>query len=100
MTLITEIVKVNQKGQITIPKDIREAEGIKPNDLVRITFIPKTIFIDKIEEENTFEKIVSFLASSGLGREDWKRIQKERELEEKIRKKELERWSKQARIKR
>jgi AbrB family looped-hinge helix DNA binding protein len=79
---IFEIVKVNEKGQITIPKKIRVAEGIVPNDLVKITFVPNMIFIDKIEKENSFEEIVNFLASTGLGRKDWKEIQKEREESE------------------
>lgn len=91
---ISEIIKVNEKGQITIPKEIRVAEGIAPNDLVKITFVPRTIFIDKIPAETTFERIVNFLVSTGLSRKDWKKIQKGRDLEEKTREKELERWSK------
>lgn len=59
MTLKT--VKVNSKGQITIPKEIREEEGIQPGDTVIVQDISGTIVINKLDKEtyNTFAEILS-----------------------------------------
>ncbi len=80
--MLNKIVKVNQKGQITIPKSIREKEGICPMDMVKVSYVPSMIFVDKITREPDFRDIVDFFSSSGLGKKDWKRIQEEREESE------------------
>ena len=43
---------VGERGQITIPKIIREKEGIKPKDKVMIKIENGRIVIEKIGKEN------------------------------------------------
>jgi AbrB family looped-hinge helix DNA binding protein len=44
------IGKVSKKGQIVIPKDLRDLLGIQPDDAVMFRVQSKTIIIEKIEE--------------------------------------------------
>ena len=79
MPMLTDFVKINDRGQITIPKDIREQEGLRPDSLIRITDMTGTIFLSKIEEKSPEEAILESLQSMSLTMEDWKEIEKERD---------------------
>ncbi len=74
-----QIVKVNAKGQITIPAKMRKLEDIKPNDFVKVSYVPSMIFVDKVEQEsNVVEDIMNSAAKLGLTDEDWEEIKRER----------------------
>ncbi|MBL7170253.1 MAG: AbrB/MazE/SpoVT family DNA-binding domain-containing protein [Candidatus Aenigmarchaeota archaeon] len=74
-----QIVKVNDKGQITLPVKMRKLEGIKPNDFVKVSYVPSMIFIDKVEDESDIvEDIMDSFKKLGLTDEDWEEIKKER----------------------
>ncbi|MBD3196721.1 MAG: AbrB/MazE/SpoVT family DNA-binding domain-containing protein [Candidatus Lokiarchaeota archaeon] len=49
--------KISSKGQITIPKDIREKMGLKAGDKVIFESIAEGIFLRKKEESN-YQKIL------------------------------------------
>lgn len=48
--------KVTSKGQVTIPKAIREELGISPGDEIEFVEIEQGYAIEKRVEENPFEK--------------------------------------------
>lgn len=48
--------KVTTKGQVTIPKDIREKLGIKPGDEVTFEQLEEWIVLRKQTQENPFER--------------------------------------------
>ncbi|MBI4162114.1 MAG: AbrB/MazE/SpoVT family DNA-binding domain-containing protein [Candidatus Aenigmarchaeota archaeon] len=50
MTELVGKTTVTEKGQITIPKDIRNVEGIKPNDELFVVYADGTIIITKPEK--------------------------------------------------
>ncbi|NCN39151.1 MAG: hypothetical protein COY38_03475 [Candidatus Aenigmarchaeota archaeon CG_4_10_14_0_8_um_filter_37_24] len=74
-----QIIKVNEKGQITLPVKMRELEGIRPNDFVRVSYVPNMIFVDKVEgNEDVVQDIMDSFAKLELTDEDWEQIKKER----------------------
>jgi len=48
--------KITTKGQVTIPKDIRQQLGVQPGD--EIDFVPENgvVRVEKIIRDNPFEK--------------------------------------------
>jgi len=58
---VIESVKVNSKGQITIPKEMREELGIESGDRVFVQNISGTIVINKPSKEayKSMAKILS-----------------------------------------
>ena len=68
------VVVVGERGQVTIPKDIRDKEGIKPKDKV----------IVKIEDDKVVvEKALSKKQKEALMAEGYKKMAKaDKEIEE------------------
>ena len=79
--IIQEYVKVGERGQITIPKAIREKESIRPNMILKIIDIPGAIIIEKISTKSPEDTILDILREAKLTDEDWEEIQREREME-------------------
>jgi AbrB family looped-hinge helix DNA binding protein len=79
---IEKHVVVGERGQITIPKEIRERENIKPNQLLKITDAFGEISIKKtsrISGEDLIEKAL-FKAHGKITMKDWDDIQRERSV--------------------
>jgi AbrB family looped-hinge helix DNA binding protein len=78
-----EIVKVGQRGQIVIPKKIREKQEIKPGTLLKAIGINNYILLKKVRTKTLEEKFVELIQKFKLEKEEvqkiWQRIQKERE---------------------
>lgn len=55
-----DTMKVNEKGQITIPKEIRKNHGIKPGDTLIVQYVDGTIIFNKLtqELEETIKKLL------------------------------------------
>jgi antitoxin PrlF len=53
--------KVTQKGQVTIPKDIRDKLGIKPGSSVRFKVIEGKCVVEKEVKANKIDKWVGYL---------------------------------------
>ena len=78
--IIEKYVKVGERGQIAIPKEIREREGIEPKQIVRIVNVGGEIIIKPQKRKRAPEdKILEILQKAKLSGKDWKEIRKERE---------------------
>ncbi|MBI5332136.1 MAG: AbrB/MazE/SpoVT family DNA-binding domain-containing protein [Candidatus Aenigmarchaeota archaeon] len=77
---IEKHVIVGERGQITIPKEIRDQENIRPNQLLKIVDISGEISIKKISKICGEDLILSALskAHGKITMKDWEDIQKER----------------------
>jgi AbrB family looped-hinge helix DNA binding protein len=47
--MTVEIVKVTRNAQVTIPKSVREALGIKEGDTVKISIVNGKIVVEKVK---------------------------------------------------
>ena len=78
-----KIVKVGERGQVTIPKRIRRLVDLQPKSKLRVLLLPdKSIVLKKVEEESPEDKLVRLLnsVSSSIDVEKiWKEIEDERE---------------------
>lgn len=78
--IIQKYVKVGNRGQITIPLEIRKEEGIEPKQIVKVVDIVGNIKIVPLKKgKEPEEDILDILKSVDLGKDAWKEIQKERE---------------------
>jgi len=55
--------RVTRKGQVTIPKDIRERLGIKPGSSVRFGVVEGRCIVEKEIKENRIDKWMGYLKS-------------------------------------
>ena len=60
-------VKVDERGRITLPKEIREALGIEPGDVLSLTVSGDRIVVEKARDP--FEKLARLLGDLGFSRE-------------------------------
>ncbi len=79
MKIEEKYTKVGERGQIVIPKSIREKYGIKPKQMLRIVEMPGEIMIRKPVTEEPEKRFFELLTKTGLSSKYWKRIHKERE---------------------
>ena len=79
---IEKHVVVGERGQITIPKEIRDRENIRPNQLLKIVDVSGEISIKKISRICGEDLILSALSKAKLTEKDWVEIQKERETDD------------------
>lgn len=78
--IIEKYVKVGERGQIAIPKEIREKEGIEAKQVVRIVNVGGEIIIKPQRRKTSPEdRILEILQKSKLSDKDWKEIREERE---------------------
>lgn len=81
--VVSKIIKVGERGQIVIPKTVRNLEGIKPKSLLKITnYGTGTIVISKVKEvEGPEERFLELIEKIKLPKNAWEEIQKERHIE-------------------
>lgn len=72
-------VKVGERGQIVIPKKIREREGIRPMHFVKVIDMPGQIVIKKVTSGEPEKRFFELLGKTGLSSKDWGRIHRLRE---------------------
>ncbi|MFH0836825.1 MAG: AbrB/MazE/SpoVT family DNA-binding domain-containing protein [Candidatus Aenigmatarchaeota archaeon] len=84
--IIEKYVTVGERGQITIPNEIRKKEGIRPNQLLKITDVAGDISLKKISRVSGEDMILSALtkAKGKITEKDWIEIQKERDRDDRI----------------
>ncbi|XGI83674.1 AbrB/MazE/SpoVT family DNA-binding domain-containing protein [Halorutilales archaeon Cl-col2-1] len=64
------MTKVTSKGQVTIPKEIREELGIEAGDEIKFEETDGGVLLKKQADENPFEKYQG-MSDSGETVEDW-----------------------------
>jgi len=75
-TFIFEEVRIGKKGQITIPKKIRDEDGLKEDDKMSITHMPSgDIIIQKTITKSPEDYAVE--AIERHQRFDWRKVWKE-----------------------
>lgn len=82
MKIEHKYTKVGARGQIVIPKSIRDAEGIRPNQILRIKNIPGAIVIEKPAKVKSPEEAILDIVNKikvKFTEKDWEEIHKERE---------------------
>lgn len=77
--IIEKYVKIGERGQIAIPKEIREKEGMEPKQIVKIINIGGEIIIRQQKRKKAPEdRILEILQKAKLADKDWDEINKER----------------------
>jgi len=80
MKIEEKYVKVGERGQVVIPKSLRDAEGIKPHQFVKIISEPGQIVIRKVSPAKEPEDVIfNILKKAKFTNKDWEMIHKERE---------------------
>lgn len=89
---MTDVVKVGEKGQITIPKKIREKEGLKKGESLEVKDLGEgTILLTNVDKKKEAE-----IAFKLLGKEvDFSDKEEVTEYCKKIRKDVYEEWENQ-----
>ncbi len=78
--IISKYVKIGERGQIVIPKEIREKEGLSPNQIVKIVYLDGEIAIRTSTSGGSPEdNILKILQRVKLTEEDWKDLHRDRE---------------------
>ncbi len=75
-------VKVGERGQVVIPKSMRDSAHIRPNQILRMKNIPGAIVIEKPSTiKSPEEKILEIFNKTKVKftEKDWEEIHKERE---------------------
>ncbi|MBI3034406.1 AbrB/MazE/SpoVT family DNA-binding domain-containing protein [Candidatus Woesearchaeota archaeon] len=77
--IISKYVKIGERGQIVIPKEIREKEGLVPNQTLRIIHTEGEMIIRMPTMNGTPEdRILNALRKAKFTEKDWEEIQKDR----------------------
>jgi antitoxin PrlF len=66
------ITTVTSKGQATIPKDIRDALGLRPHDKVRFTLENGHVIVTKAYP--SLRDVVGSLGTTDVPMEEWSRL--------------------------
>lgn len=83
--IMEKIIKIGEKGQITIPKIARENWKINPGDKAKIIVTPSgMIIMHIIKEESPEDKILETIKKAPRidFKKLWKEVEKEREESE------------------
>jgi AbrB family looped-hinge helix DNA binding protein len=62
--VIHEVVKVGEKGQITIPSEIRAREDLKKGELLEVTYIDGTVVLMKLDKRGNLKMALELLGKS------------------------------------
>jgi antitoxin PrlF len=67
-----KLVRIQEKGQVTIPTEIRKKLGLKRGDLVAVMETPEGVFItpQQVLATKAFESIGEILKEKGLSLEE------------------------------
>jgi AbrB family looped-hinge helix DNA binding protein len=67
-----KLVRIQEKGQVTIPQEIRKKLGMKRGDLVAVMETPEGVFIapQQVLATTAFESIGNILKEKGLSLEE------------------------------
>ena len=73
---------MGERGQIVIPKEMRDKEGLQPEDRVKLIDLNGEIIIQVEKEDKTPEvRILELLKKARFAEKDWQAVLKERQKE-------------------
>lgn len=80
-TLFMDKIKLAKKGQVTIPKVIRDEDGLRENDIFIVTHLPGgEILLRKQEEKKPEDFMLQAIAKAPLfnAKAAWREVRQER----------------------
>ena len=88
---VHEVVKVGERGQITLPSSIREKEDIRKGELLELIYMDGTIVMTKLEKKGNLELALKLLGR-GLVAAGYREKEDILKFSEEVRKKVHEEW--------
>ena len=80
--IIEKYVVLGERGQIVIPKEIRDKEGIEPEDRLRVIDLDGELIITVEKKDKKPEiRALELLQHAKFSEKDWKDILRERRKE-------------------
>ena len=77
--IVEKYVKLGERGQIVIPKEIREKENLQPEDRLKIMDLDGEIIIKVEKQERQAElRALELLKKAKLTEKDWQEIRQMR----------------------
>lgn len=77
--IVEKYVKIGERGQIVIPKEIRDKENIQPEDRLKIINLDGEIIIKVEKQERQAElRALELLKKAKLTEKDWQEIRRMR----------------------
>ncbi|MBI2541693.1 AbrB/MazE/SpoVT family DNA-binding domain-containing protein [Candidatus Woesearchaeota archaeon] len=77
--IVEKYVKISERGQIVIPKEIREKEDIQPEDRLKVINLDGEIIIKVEKQERQAElRALELLKKAKLTEKDWQEIKRMR----------------------
>lgn len=78
--IIEKYVKLGERGQVVIPKEIRDAMHLRKTQRIKMTNIGNEIVMRPLKEEKEPEdRVLELLKKVKLTEKDWEEIQRERD---------------------
>jgi AbrB family looped-hinge helix DNA binding protein len=87
-----EVVKVGERGQVTIPSSIREIENIRKGELLEVVYRDGTILMTKLDKRGNLELALKLLGR-GLAAAGYREKDDIMRFSEKIREKVHKEWT-------
>ena len=69
------ITRVDSKGRVLIPREVREAAGLKPGSRVRVSAEGRGVVVIRLVERDPSEELAEILGDFSLDREARKRAE-------------------------
>ena len=80
--IIEKYVKIGERGQIVIPKEMREKGHLQPDDRIKLINIDREIVIKLEKQEKKAElRALELLKKAKLNEKDWQEILRMRKRE-------------------
>lgn len=77
--IVEKYVKIGERGQIVIPKEIRDKENIQPEDRLKLIDLDGEIIIKVEKQERQAElRALELLKKAKLTEKDWQEIRRMR----------------------
>ena len=77
--IVEKYVKIGERGQIVIPKEIRDKENLQPEDRLKVIDLDGEIIIKVEKQERQAElRALELLKKAKLTEKDWQEIKRMR----------------------
>lgn len=69
--ILEVIMRITEKGQVTIPKEIRENYGLQPGQEVQFVDEGRRVFLEKAGSKDVWRRYRGFLKQKGKKTDEW-----------------------------